>query len=106
MWSRHLTKYSNSRFTNHLAVELANWARNNILTSTNIDGTPMTTNKRIGRPLIHTGNLLSSITVSNSTVRVNAPYAAEVQKKTGNYFIGEPPKATIEKWVNNYEKTI
>lgn len=106
MWSRHLTKYSNSRFTNYLALELAKWSRNNLLTSTNIDGTPMLTNKQIGRPLISSGNLLNSITVSDGTVRVNAPYAAEVQEKTGNYFIGKPPRATFEKWVSNYEKTI
>lgn len=106
MWSRHITKYSNPRFTNYLAVELANWAKNNILTSTKIDGTPMTTNKRFGRPLISSGNLLNSITVLDSTVQVNVPYAAEVQEKTGNYFIGKPPSAKIKNWVNNYEKTI
>lgn len=106
MWSRPLTKYSGSRFTNYLASELADWAKNNLITSTNIDRTPMVTNKLSGKPLIDTGRLLNSITVNNSTVRVNVPYAAEVQKKTGNYFIGVPPSYTFNEWVNNYEKTI
>ena len=106
MWSDILQKYNNPRFTNHLASEMAKRARHNLNTSTNIDGSPMVTNKRSGRPLIDTGRMLRSITQINNTVIVNVPYAVEVQEKTGNTFIGRPPNKMLENWVNNYDTTI
>ena len=103
MWSDFLDKYSEPRFTNHLATEMAIWARANLNTSTNIDGTQMTTNKRSGRPLIDTGDMLRSITSVSNTVVVNVPYAVDVQDKTGNYFIGKPPNRTLVEWLNSYD---
>lgn len=106
MWSDILQRYKDPRFTNHLASEMAMWARRNLITSTNIDGSPMVTNKESGRPLIDTGDMLRSITQVGSTVSVNVPYAVDVQVNTGNTFIGTPPDTVLENWVNNYETTI
>ena len=106
MWSKVLQKYNDPRFTNHLASEMARWARQNLNTSTNIDGSPMVTNKTSGKPLIDTGDMLRSITQVDNRVSVNVPYAVEVQEKTGNTFIGRPPNKILENWVNNYDTTI
>ena len=103
MWSDFLNKFTEPRFTNHLATEMATWARQNLNTSTNIDGSQMTTNKRNGRPLIDTGDMLRSISAVNNTVTVNVPYAKEVQINTGNYFIGKPPNTVLVEWLNSYD---
>ncbi len=106
MWSDILQRYNDPRFTSHLASEMAVWARHNLNTSTNIDGSPMTINPDSGRPLIDTGDMLRSITQVNNTVSVNVPYAADVQVKTGNTFIGRPPNKILVNWLNNYETTV
>lgn len=106
MWSDILQRYNGPRFPNHLASEMAMWARSNLNTSTNIDGSPMVTNKKSGRPLIDTGDMLRSITQVNNTVSVNVPYAVEVQVNTGNTFIGRPTNKQLANWINNYDTTI
>lgn len=105
MWSDRLKRYNDPRFTKHLASEMAKWARGNIITSTNIDGSPMRTNKKYGRPLIDTGAMLRSITPVGNKVIVNVPYAVKVQLKTGNTFIGRPKNNILKNWINNYETT-
>jgi hypothetical protein len=103
MWSDILSKFFEPRFTNHLANKMATWSRQNLNTSTNIDGSQMTTNKKSGRPLIDTGDMLRSISAVDNTVTVNVPYAKEVQSKTGNYFIGTPPNRVLVEWLNSYD---
>lgn len=88
--------------THNLAKRLAEQARVNLLTSTQIDGTPMTTFKKTGKPLIDTGAMLGSINNVDNTVVVNVPYAATVQQETGNYFIGKPPVKLLGAWLGDF----
>jgi hypothetical protein len=88
--------------TQYLANRLVRQARVNLLTSTNVDGSPMTTNKKTGRPLIDTGAMLGSIARVDSSVVVNVPYAAQVQRDTGNYFITKPPVTLLGQWLADF----
>jgi hypothetical protein len=88
--------------TQYLATRLVDLAKTNLLTSSNMDGSPMTTNKKTGKPLIDTGAMLGSIARVDSSAVVNVPYAAKVQSETGNYFITKPPVALLGEWLGDY----
>jgi hypothetical protein len=81
---------------------MAEHARNNIRTATNIDGSAMPPDKRGGKPLFESGNLLKSIKAVQNTTVVDCPYAAEVQRRTGNKFIGQPRAEVLREWLQNY----
>lgn len=85
-----------------MATKMAAHARDNLQTSTNIDGSPMTTNKRRGKPLIDTGDMLASIRAVENRCIVDVPYASEVQERTGNRFIGKPRGEVLGQWLKEY----
>ncbi len=103
-WSdKYLNKFTEGdALTQYLATRLVDLAKTNLLTSTNMDGSPMTTYKKTGKPLIDTGAMLGSISKVDSSVVVNVPYAAQVQRDTGNYFITKPPVKLLEAWLKDY----
>ncbi|NJL56874.1 hypothetical protein HC928_18260 [bacterium] len=101
MWNKILDKFD-SRYTGSLADQCAQKARQNILTSTNWNGSKMITRKKQGKPLIDTGYMLSAITnVGNKTISP-ADYSVDVQIKTGNIFLQRPTTKDIATWTKLY----
>lgn len=101
MWSDVLNKFD-TRYTEFLAQECAFKSRQNIITSTNWDGTPMVTRKKHGKPLIDTGYMLGAITSVGSSCISPAPYSQDVQDYTGNTFIQRPTPEDIQGWTASY----
>lgn len=99
-----LKKYQTPEFLAYLARRLAQHAKENLQTSTNLDGSKMQTRKRKGKPLIATGTMQGSIRAVSDKCEVDVPYAAEVQKRTGNTFIGEPRQEVWDLWLQEYQE--
>lgn len=81
---------------------MAEHARDNIRTATNIDGSAMPPDGKRGKPLFESGNLLRSIKAVQTSTVVDCPYAAEVQERTGKRFIGKPRAEVLRGWLKNY----
>lgn len=85
-----------------MARRMAQHAKENLQTSTNIDGSQMSTRKRNGKPLIATGAMVGSIRAEGNKCIVDTPYAAQVQRRTGNTFIGRPRGEVWAEWLGTY----
>ena len=99
-----LDKYKTPEFLAYMAVRMAQHAKENLQTSTNLDGSPMTTAKRRGKPLVNTGAMQGSIVAVGNKCVVGASYTSEVQKRTGNTFIGKPRSEVLGQWVSEYQE--
>ncbi len=99
-----LARYRTPEFLAYMARSMAQHAKENLQTSTNIDGSSMSTAKRRGKPLIATGAMLGSIRAVGNKCEVDTPYAAEVQRRTGNKFIGPPRPEVWAKWLSEYQE--
>lgn len=100
-----LNKYRSVEFLEYMALRMAQFAKENLQTSLNIDGTPMVARKRRGKPLVHSGAMLASIKTVGGQCIVDAPYAQDVQERTGNTFIGRPPQKVLDSWLKEYQET-